>query len=290
MSAIRESGIGFGGIDEVNDRPSPENVNLNSAVTSPPPVINLDSKLLEAKKRKQNDDTIQSKSKIWIGGELKTEINKKSLDESKKLLTNFKSALMNISYYMSYEGSMVVCVLLSLDSSTFTVVKMKALPDIDKNMILEIIGNDCGMIIDSINVRFDEYKNFHCFVMYADKVGKQFSLINTVANPRKEDLDDVINNTVSIKDDGDKISLGNGIVVDKKHIQRLIGVIPVENKKESIDPETIPMRQSVSGRNAFEIRTDVLQMSLDFSRGKNYTEEQIIATAKKFYSFVENKR
>lgn len=50
-------------------------------------------------------------------------------------------------------------------------------------------------------------------------------------------------------------------------------------------------------RNAYEIRADILQMAINWSQTEdgrgNYskpTDDQVIALAKKFYSFVENRR
>jgi hypothetical protein len=47
-----------------------------------------------------------------------------------------------------------------------------------------------------------------------------------------------------------------------------------------------------TNRNAYEIRTDVLNMALEWVRDKqsNATEDDVINVAQKFYRFVENKR
>ncbi len=52
-----------------------------------------------------------------------------------------------------------------------------------------------------------------------------------------------------------------------------------------------------SGKNAYEIRSDVLQMAITWSSieepGKSYkkpSDDELVSLAKKFYAFVENRR
>lgn len=95
-------------------------------------------------------------------------------------------------------------------------------------------------------------------------------------------------NNVPIKNAGDKIIVGKNILLDKKEMKRLIGVDP---SKDVIDHDDIPRRQSVAGKNAFEIRSDIMQMAVDYGlRNKISEPQEIVDIAKLFYEFVENKR
>lgn len=71
------------------------------------------------------------------------------------------------------------------------------------------------------------------------------------------------------------------------------------SKRPTEEDYGITRRQSVSGRNAYEIRSDVLQMAIDWASraaiavpgGDSYrSDDEVIALAKRFYQFVENKR
>lgn len=76
--------------------------------------------------------------------------------------------------------------------------------------------------------------------------------------------------------------------------------IPIVEKQLIMDamPEYKPAADVKSiNKNAYEIRTDVLSMALDWVKYKegvsNYptsTDETVLATAQKFYRFVENRR
>ena len=67
-----------------------------------------------------------------------------------------------------------------------------------------------------------------------------------------------------------------------------------EFKRAESEEEVTVKRQAVSGRNAYEIRADVLQMAIDWTTDHNEwgkkTEDDALALAKKFYQFVENRR
>jgi hypothetical protein len=112
--------------------------------------------------------------------------------------------------------------------------------------------------------------------------------VNSDVGGSPEDL--VVTDEVPVEKDGDKIEVGGKIVLNRKSIEKLIGV----NNKSKSNPEedAILRRQPVAGRNAFEIRSDILQMALDYAthNKSRFTPEEIVGVAKKFYAFVENKR
>ena len=79
--------------------------------------------------------------------------------------------------------------------------------------------------------------------------------------------------------------------------------IPSQITSDEVNPETIVIRSI--NKNAYEIRSDILSMSLDFVKWKTsltYDDikkekmvlipdlNEVLDVAKHFYSFVENKR
>lgn len=71
--------------------------------------------------------------------------------------------------------------------------------------------------------------------------------------------------------------------------------VPPAEERESSDPinaeEKFSSKRSVAGRNAYEIRADVLQMALEWGVSKGLSSEtEVLNIAKKFYQFVENRR
>lgn len=226
---------------------------------------------------------------------------KKSIEETKKLLENFRDKVAQYPKHLSYDASTVICVLLSLNSNPE--VLMQNLPIEDQAIIKESIKGTACANLSYFYVSFDKNKDFvFTFSMQEDhnkdsmKVEKCF--INTVAHPRSEDLRDLGSGAVPIEKDGDKVSVGGKIVLNKRGIKRLIGVEPLkrESKPTPEEEDLVPMkRQPVAGRNAYEIRADVLQMAIEWATSSEQissriTEpEEIVDLAKKFYQFVENK-
>lgn len=120
------------------------------------------------------------------------------------------------------------------------------------------------------------------------------TMFNSVAHPRPEDLKDMGAGVVPVEKDGDRIAVGGKILLNKKGIKKLIGVEPLKRDAKRQEPEedACHRRQPVAGRNAYEIRADVLQMALDWAmrNDDNSSDEDVVDLAKKFYQFVENKR
>lgn len=218
---------------------------------------------------------------------------KKSVDETKKIIENFRDKVANYPKCLTYEGSMVICVLLSLNPNPEVLVKN--LPLEDQQIIQESVKGTMYNNFSYFYASFDNTKDF-IFTFRMDpedefKIEKNF--INTVAHPRQTDLKNYGNGEVPIEKDGNKIAVGGKIVLDKKGIKRLIGIDPLKRDASSVteDEEYVqPRRQPVAGRNAYEIRADVLTLAVDFGMLNKMSEpEDIIALAKTFYSFVENK-
>jgi hypothetical protein len=210
----------------------------------------------------------------------------KNLKETKKVMTNFREKVATYPKHISHEGSTVLCVLLSIEPNPS--IRMDGLPAIDKEVIRQMLPETLvNKIFDDIRVSFDEQKDFIVTFYDGDDVVHTVRLFNTVIHPPNSPTP----TSVVEVEDGDKISIGGRVVMDKNSVKKLIGFKPELAPKKEEEKEE-PRRQ-VSGRNAFEIRTDIMQMALDWakSNGKsNMSPDEIITVAKKFYSFVENKR
>jgi hypothetical protein len=219
----------------------------------------------------------------------------RAVEETKALMKNFREKVANYPKYISYEGSMVLCVLLSMKEVAHP--HISNLPSVDQQTIRSLLPRKMANELDYFNVKFDENKDFIMEVFSGTHDPSiKFTMFNTVAHPRQEDLKDTIG-TVPIEKDGNKVAVGGKIIMDKRNIQKLMGIAPKEVKHEELDQEPLMRRQPVSGRNAFEIREDILESAIDvvkFSSGNEKRDldevsDEVLRVAKKFYCFVENK-
>jgi len=229
---------------------------------------------------------------------------KKSLEETKKLIENFRDKVAKYPKHISYEGSMVLCVLLSMKEEAFP--HISNLPLVDQQLVRSLLSKQFNDQLDYFSVVFDENKDFILSftrtipgVKEIEKSTETVTLnmFNSVAHPRPEDLRDSGAGVVPVEKDGDRISVGGKILMNKKGIKRLIGVEPLKRNtvKQEENEEFTPKRQPVAGRNAYEIRADVLQIAVEWASRKNVADQftdpdDIVDLAKKFYQFVENKR
>jgi hypothetical protein len=200
---------------------------------------------------------------------------------------NFISKMAVFPKHLSYEGCVVLCFIVSMKEVAYPY--LSNLPATDQSLIKSLLPKDIIVNLETFEVTFDENKDFILKFatppIYNEKV--KLTMFNSVAHPRPEDLRGA--GVVPIEKDGDKIEVGGKIVLNRKGIEKLIGL---DNTKKNEFEEEVPRRQPVAGRNAFEIRTDVMQMALDYAtHGKSHlSPEEIVNVAKKFYAFVENKR
>lgn len=218
-------------------------------------------------------------------------VKRKAFEETKKIIDTFREKTASYPKYISYEGSMVLCVMLSMkDVATPHITN---LPMVDQTTLRGLLPDKVAKKLDSFEVRFDENKDFIIKAPNADDTNVCISMLNAVAHPRPEDLKDSGAGDVPVENDGDRIAVGGKIIMDKRNIQRLGGIIVTGDHKPEADVELAPKRQPVSGRNAFEIRTDIMQMALDWSVANNkngMSPAEVVNVAKVFYSFVENRR
>ena len=211
----------------------------------------------------------------------------KSIAESKKLIEAFKEKLGAYPKYLSYEGSVVLCVMVSINETNG--ISLSGLPQVDRDLIISQLPPDTLSKLAkseaTISVEFNESKDFILTYQLSGKAPVELNFFNAVIHPQK--LPDT---NVPVEKDGDSVKVGSALVLDRKRIERLVGNVPPERAHEEEDDD-FPRRQPVSGRNAYEIRTDVLQMAFDWAarRNKYTTPDDIIGVAKKFYTFVEDR-
>lgn len=268
MSAILEEGIGFDG-KESNE--TPETTVSENKHTIP---------------QKITGEAISvSKLPDFESLDLSKTPSKKSLKEAKNLLGNFKEKLSNYPHYMSHEGSTVLCVFLSINKTTF--LNINSLPESDRKLIALVVPEKFDL--NRFDVKFDDMKDFVLTFKKNNSSEKvDVVLFNTVIHPEpKKTITSDITSDDYINIDGQKFP-------SKQKLQRLAGL----NKQESVNQERDEIdyssrRQPVSGRNAYEIRADVLQMAIDWAslQKENYNNpHDVVDLAKEFYRFVENKR
>ena len=215
----------------------------------------------------------------------------KRFSETKKMIETFREKVAKYPKHLSYEGSMVLCVLLSMKEIAHP--SLNNLPMVDQTLIRALVPNKFLGDLDYFSVTFDNEKDFDMkFSCRSESDPYLMTMFNSVAHPRPEDLKDIGAGVVPIEKNGDKISVGGKIMIDKKGIKRLIGMEPLKRDKrvDQEDEHTTPRRQPVAGRNAFEIRTDIMQMAVDYGvYNKINDPNEIVEIAKQFYEFVENK-
>jgi hypothetical protein len=215
----------------------------------------------------------------------------KSIAESKKLLTNFKESLEKYPKYLTYEGSVVLCVAVSVNEGK--AINLGGLPQSDRDTITASLPPEAPNKLAKgeawVDVEFDELKDF--VISYrGGSAPFKANFFNTVIHPQQ--LPDT---HVPIEKEGGKVMVGSNLVLDQRRIAKLVGLAPHDKNKGKEDDEEIPQRrQPIAGRNAYEIRADVLQMAIDWVREKDEynqkDENDVLSLAKKFYSFVEDRR
>jgi len=215
---------------------------------------------------------------------------KKNLEETIRVRNNFKDKTANYPKRISHEASTVLCVLLSMNANP--TITLSALPSVDQQMFRDTVPKNITENLDNISVMFDDNKDF--IITFTSKTSDMKSepsifLVNVFNEIIHPGMMNKLQVDIPVDFSGDKIDVGGLITLDKKVIQRLGGI---ESKEDKSDPHLYKSKQPVSGRNAFEIRTDVLSMALEWSIYNKQigSDEGVINVAKKFYSFVENRR
>ena len=204
----------------------------------------------------------------------------------KKFLTNKSGG--NI-YWLSYEGSLMISALTGVGS----IISMTQLPEGDRKIINDVVNDIAKKKIEvfSLWASFDEYKNFETHVASSnpsvDEIG--FTLGNRVASIPPNESSRTGGSDVKVERKGTSILIGDRIKLEKERIQNLAQSNDTTSNNVNRNP---PRPQKTSGRNAYEIRADVLDMALELikHRGhKDVSSDDVLDIAEAFYDFVEHK-
>lgn len=218
-----------------------------------------------------------------------TPAKKKAIEDSRKLIESFAQNLKNYPKHLSYEGSVVLCVMVSINETES--ISINGLPSVDRELIISQLPEGALKRLQEfkahLKVEFDEARDFILTYTPEDSDrGVTLRFFNTVIHPQ------TIDKAVAVEKDGEKISLGGKFQFDKRSIQRKIGLTDKHETDDDTDDGLPPRRQPIAGRNAYEIRADVLQMAIDWGVRNNQavkTPDDVVSLAKKFYSFVEDR-
>lgn len=199
-------------------------------------------------------------------------------------------------HYISHEGSTIVSALIAVADCSPTSISLKQLPEGDRSTINEVVYKATGDRYDSKTfwVKFDDYKNFE-FSMETirKKEGEiKFTIGNRVSSIPPTESNRFGNVDVKVERKGKDILIGDRIKLEKNKVQAAVSPSHEEHRPASRNGGFTP-RPKVSGRNAYEIRSDILEMALDWAKHsdeyKNMDPQDVIAIAESFYGFVEQK-
>lgn len=190
--------------------------------------------------------------------------------------------------YLSHEGSIIVSALIAVADGDGAWVSFGQLPAADKELVISLTNPNTTGFWASL----DQYKNFECS---SDKFGDRskqthFTLGNRVASipPNEASLTGA---DVKVERKGKDILIGDRIKLEKNRIQNLVNQ-PDPTNNGANRGQGFVARQKVAGRNAYEIRADVLEMALDWAKSsgeKKMNSDDVLEIAEAFYSFVEHK-
>ena len=210
-----------------------------------------------------------------------------------KLLEIKKQKVDPNIYWMSHEGSTIVCALISISENGSTYISLSQLPEVDRILVNRILQKrNCKQCASKgFSVQFDEYKNFVFVASISITENEVFTMGNRVASiPPHESSKFGVD--VKVERRGKDVVIGDRIVVDKSKFQNFGGGEPALNGSINNNKE-LQKKQRVSGRNAFELRSDLIEMAMDllFHNNKNdkISPEEVVETARTLYIFVENK-
>lgn len=200
--------------------------------------------------------------------------------------------------WISYEGSMIISSLIAVSDKGIANINLNQLPEADRSIISKV---SAGYAAKGFSVSFDSYKNFVCYaddnvVCYTndnryEKGSGKFILGNRITSIPPNESNRFGNSDVRVEDKGKQIVIGDKIRLEKDRIQNLVA--SVDNTSASPIREGYQPRHKVAGRNAFEIRTDILEISYDFVKTNSKGEmkvEDVVDVAWQLYNFVENRR
>lgn len=201
--------------------------------------------------------------------------------------------------WLSHEGSLIVSALIGVSESEGggAWVYSSQLPSGDRDLIDELVYAKSKTFgdFDGYYVRFDGYKNFIFRVEAKGEPEIEVSLGNRVSSIPPNEASRF--GDVKVERRGKEILIGNKIKLERNRIQNLVQPAS-SNNNESQNGQPLSQRQKVSGRNAYEIRADILENAIDVVKYSNTKQtedvntlvEDILDVASKMYEFVENRK
>jgi hypothetical protein len=228
--------------------------------------------------------------------DFKLSTNTRNFQETKKTLQAFHEKMASYPKIISYDASVVFCVLLSLNK--IATANMSALPIRDQEQIKSCIPDTFKNYYKEFTVEFDDQKDFILTFSQTNsdlKTNTKYTLnlFNTVINPNPKGLPGCDNaEDVKVENTEKEIIVGGKRIFNKKDIMRKAGIEPPE------DFPKIEEKHRPSNKNPYELRTDILSMGVNIINTSIGTSEldsdakteKILAVASKLYDFVENKR
>ncbi len=207
--------------------------------------------------------------------------------ETDKVIKKFLENRSEPIQWISHEGSMILCSLIAISDGDGAWININQLPDEDK----EIVFGFTKKPVTGFWADLDQYKNFECSIDSEEKGGgSNFTLGNRIASiPPSEATGRPVD--VKIEKKGKDIIIGNQIKLEKNRMQNLVHPTDPTNNGTNRGNGFVP-RQKVAGRNAYEIRADVLEMALDWAKSngdKKMDTDDVLDIAEAFYGFVEHK-
>jgi hypothetical protein len=188
----------------------------------------------------------------------------------------------------------------AVSDSGGTSINLSQLPEEDQDIVKGILGNRVlGIKTEVVYIFFDldEYKNFDCSVptIHDGKTSFKFTLGNRVASIPPHEASKG-GSDVKIERKGKDIVIGDRIKLEKNRIQNLVNPSdPTHNGANR--GFNSPPRQKVAGRNAYEIRQDLIENAIEViklsSSPKNSDPcsiaDEVLEVAARLYEFVEHK-
>lgn len=222
---------------------------------------------------------------------------KMDLNSTKRMIKNFREKVTNYPKHLSYDGSVILCVCLSMKnpSADYEIVNITKLPKEDQTTILEAIGHKVKVISNSFMVKFDDLKDFILTFNYDAEDKIEIVMFNAILHTKSEGNKMI--SDVPVEDDGDKVSIGN-FILNKKDLEKIGGVPSKKDIPEKEQQDVTTRVPRYVNKNAYEIRETILEYAINTVKSSNSsnignidsTVDKILKVAYKFYDFVENKR
>jgi translation elongation factor P/translation initiation factor 5A len=212
--------------------------------------------------------------------------------KTKNFISNYNEIV-----WISYEGSAIVSALIAVADGT-TLIKIYQLPEVDREIIYSILKYRFKFLPEqdvSFFVSFDKHKNFE--FKKVDKEQYTFSIGNRIASIPPDEASSFGGANVKVERKGKEIVIGNKIKLDRNRIQSLTQTSETNSSTKNVN-NAPPMRTKVSGRNPYELRSDIVENAIDIVKlasVESYDDcdtitTEILKIADRLYAFVEHKQ